>query len=71
MLLRGVIKPKTATNITAPIIDQTTGKSVPPMLNTKKSGSANFLAIQLPSKAPINPTAIESKHPPLENPTNA
>ena len=52
-----------------PKIDHTTGKLEPPMFTTKKSGKANFLAIHSPSNAPINPTAIETIHPPWEYPT--
>lgn len=52
------------------MIDHMTGKSVPPIFNTKKSGNAVFLAIHVPSKAPINPTAIEMIQPPFENPAS-
>ena len=52
------------------MIDHTTGKSVPPIFNTKKSGNAVFLAIHVPNKAPINPTAIEMIQPPFENPAS-
>ncbi len=63
--------PTIPTNKTEPIIDQTTGKSVPPIFKTKKSGSDAFLAIHVPSKAPIKPTTMEITHPPLEKPTSA
>ena len=54
---------------TEPKIDHTTGKLELPTWTTKKSDKANFLAIHSPTKAPINPTAIETTQPPCEYPT--
>ena len=63
--------PTIATNKAEPIIDQTTGKSVPPILRTKKSGSEACLAIHDPINAPIKPITTEITHPPLEKPVSA
>ncbi len=63
--------PRIPTNNAEPIIDQTTGKFVPPISRTKKSGRAACLAIHSPTKAPMKPTTIDMMQPPLENPTSA
>ena len=60
--------PKTAVNITAPRIAHTTGKVTSPISITKISGRFILCAIHVPNREPINPTAIEIKQPPLENP---
>ena len=60
----------TAVKTTEPKIDHTTGKLDPPIFTTKKSGKDNFLAIHCPSRAPMNPTTTETKHPPWEYPTS-
>jgi len=58
-----------AVKITAPIIVQTILYSVP--LIEKGKGSGRFIsrASQEPIRAPINPTTIESMHPPRSKPT--
>jgi hypothetical protein len=52
------------TNTAAPMIPQTIGKLVLPILNLEISGNRNCLTAQLPMKAPMMPIAIEVKHPP-------
>src|SRR5438270_704934 len=63
---RRLIKLMTATNRAAPMIDQMIGNRIPATGNASSSGSPSFPASQLPSNAPINPSAIETKHPPCE-----
>src|SRR5260370_42204780 len=53
-----------ATNIVAPMIDQTIGKCSPPISTAKISFRPSSLAIQRPISAPINPSATETRQPP-------
>ena len=53
-----------ATKSAAPIIDQTIGKGLPPILTAKSSGKPIAPASQLPNSAPMKPKAIETRQPP-------
>ena len=46
------------------MIDHTIGKRLPPTEIARISGSASFVAIQLPTRAPMKPTATETRQPP-------
>ena len=54
----------TATNNADPIIDQTIGKLSLPMCTKKRSGKCSAPAIHVPTIAPMNPSAIDTRHPP-------
>ena len=51
-------------NTAEPIIAQTTGNGLPSILIVKNSGKAKRPAIYKPIYAPINPTTMETRHPP-------
>lgn len=65
------IRLTSATNSAEPIMDQTTGNAKLPASTTKSSGRAISLAIHPPISAPIKPTAIDTRQPPLEKPVIA
>ena len=52
-------------------MDHTIGKLVVPILTGKSSGRPSARAIQSPRIAPTNPSAIETRQPPRENPVIA
>src|SRR3990170_6775566 len=60
------IKAITATNKAEPMIDHSTGKVFPSTLTGKGSGSPNWRASHMPISAPMKPTAIEVRQPPVE-----
>lgn len=53
------------------MMDQIMGNSVPPILTIHKAGKPSNLASHTPSKAPIKPTAMDTRQPPPEKPTIA
>ena len=63
---RRVSKLITATKSAEPMIDQTIGKRVPPIFIANSSGSPNERASHAPISAPINPSAMATRHPPRE-----
>jgi len=58
------IKAMTNVNRAAPITDHTIGKGFPCIVMVKNSGKPNRPAIHIPMYAPMNPTMIETRHPP-------
>src|SRR5262249_29820420 len=60
---------RTATNNADPMIDQTMGKSVE--VPTKTFGRSSALASHIPTMAPINPSAIDTRQPPRDPPPKA
>jgi len=46
------------------------GKGLPSILIVKNSGSPIFPASHIPRYAPINPTIIDTRHPPRSYPAN-
>src|SRR6056297_4185043 len=60
-----VSSPTTTTKITEPMMDQITGKLLPPIVTSSSSGKFILSLIHDPSSAPMNPTTIETMHPPL------
>lgn len=63
---RRLIRFITATNSAAPMIDQIIGKFIPPTGIVNNSGRCRAPASHVPSSAPMNPSAIETRHPPCE-----
>ena len=51
------------------MIDQIIGNPWPPICNVNKSGNAKSLANQTPTRAPMNPSAMDTSQPPRETPT--
>ncbi|MBL8740077.1 MAG: hypothetical protein JNK04_03250 [Myxococcales bacterium] len=63
---RRVKRLRTATNSADPTIDQITGKRCPPMETGKISGRPSTPASQVPSSAPMKPSATDPRQPVLE-----
>lgn len=59
-----IIAPNTAVKSAAPIIDQITGKGLPPTSIVQSSGSPSSVAIHVPRIAPIKPTPEDTRQPP-------
>ena len=60
-----------ATNSAAPMIDQITGNDTSPIGIGNSSGKFRARAIHMPSSAPMNPSAIDTRQPPREKPVIA
>jgi hypothetical protein len=55
-----------ATNSADPAIDQTMGIPIPPTWITSRSGRPSCRDSQAPSRAPMNPSTMDTRHPPRE-----